>query len=270
MKAPKKRKLLNKRGISLAELMCAVLIMSISVSATARALATSYRSITLGYCRDRASAISQEYCDVIMSYIEYTPSIDPGYYTFMQAKSSDVGSNHAADTYKNALFAYGSEVTNSSDYHVGISSNNVTYPKLKEDVIADRINPATIQMDNGDNDDGGNNSNIFENMFNDNLNISDIKVVQYLDSSDNFLNDTSIRNTNSIDKQYRIYFTVERVGNFTISDTDYENLFHPSNDNDRQSMITYKVTVFVPYGNTNKAYYSYCSGSVTKKAYSVD
>lgn len=260
MKAPKKRRL-NKRGISLAELMCAVLIMSISVSATARALATSYRSITLGYCRDRASAISQEYCDVIMSYIEYTPSIDPGYYDFI---SSSVGD---AD---NDLFAYGSEVTNSSDYHVGISSDKVIYPKLKEDVIADRINPATIQMDNGDNDDGGNNSNIFENMFNDNLNISDIKVVQYLDSSDNFLNDTSIRNTNSIDKQYRIYFTVERVGNFTISDTDYENLFHPSNDNDRQSMITYKVTVFVPYGNTNKAYYSYCSGSVTKKAYSVD
>ena len=67
----------SKKGFSLIELLCAVVIMAIVVSATASGLAVSYKSIVIGGEQDKASAKAQEYCDIIMTYIQYTPANDP-------------------------------------------------------------------------------------------------------------------------------------------------------------------------------------------------
>lgn len=67
----------SKKGFSLIELLCAVVIMAIVVSATATGLAVSYKSIMIGSVQDKASAKAQEYCDVIMTYVQCTPAHDP-------------------------------------------------------------------------------------------------------------------------------------------------------------------------------------------------
>ncbi len=72
-----KKYLKSKKGFSLLELLCAVMIMAIAVSATATGLAISYQSITKNSLMDQASAKAQMYCDVIMTYVEKTPSNDP-------------------------------------------------------------------------------------------------------------------------------------------------------------------------------------------------
>lgn len=68
----------SKRGMSLVELLCAIVIMAIVVSCTATGLAVSYRSIILNGEHDKASARAQEYCDVLMTAIQNTPSNEPG------------------------------------------------------------------------------------------------------------------------------------------------------------------------------------------------
>lgn len=75
-----KKYLKNKKGFSLLELLCAVMIMAIAVSATATGLAISYQSITRNSLLNKASAKAQMYCDVIMTYVEKTPSNDPDQY----------------------------------------------------------------------------------------------------------------------------------------------------------------------------------------------
>lgn len=72
-----KKYLKNKKGFSLLELLCAVMIMAIAVSSTATGLAISYQSITKNSLLNKASAKAQMYCDVIMTYVEKTPSDDP-------------------------------------------------------------------------------------------------------------------------------------------------------------------------------------------------
>lgn len=95
-----KKYLKNKKGFSLLELLCAVMIMAIAVSATATGLAISYQSITRNSLLNKASAKAQMYCDVIMTYVEKTPSID---HMFPQATLPD------DDKAKNKLFASGSD-----------------------------------------------------------------------------------------------------------------------------------------------------------------
>lgn len=66
----------SKKGFSLLELLCAVVVIAIVVAGTASGLAVSYRSILIGAEKDKASARAQEYCDIIMTYVEYTPDSD--------------------------------------------------------------------------------------------------------------------------------------------------------------------------------------------------
>ena len=66
----------SKKGFSLIELLCAVVIIAIVVAGTASGLAVSHRSILIGAEKDKASARAQAYCDIIMTYVECTPSID--------------------------------------------------------------------------------------------------------------------------------------------------------------------------------------------------
>lgn len=67
----------NKKGFSLLELLCAIMIMAIAVSATATGLAVSYQSITKNSLMNQASAKAQMFCDLVMTYVEKTPSNDP-------------------------------------------------------------------------------------------------------------------------------------------------------------------------------------------------
>lgn len=110
-----KKYLKNKKGFSLLELLCAVMIMAIAVSATATGLAISYQSITRNSLLNQSSAKAQMFCDVIMTYVEKTPSIDPA---FPQTTLSD------DDKAKNKLFAV------SSDYIF----NDEIKDNIKEDV----------------------------------------------------------------------------------------------------------------------------------------
>ena len=83
----------SKKGFSLIELLCAVVIMAIVVSATATGLAVSYQSIMIGSAQDKASAKAQEYCDVIMTYIQYTPAHDPTVGVYVSGTESDPDKN---------------------------------------------------------------------------------------------------------------------------------------------------------------------------------
>ena len=67
----------SKKGFSLLELICAIMIMAIAVSATATGLAISYESITKNSLMNKASAKAQMYCDIVMTYVEKTPSHNP-------------------------------------------------------------------------------------------------------------------------------------------------------------------------------------------------
>lgn len=110
------KKINNKKGFSLLELLCAVMIMAIAVSATATGLAISYQSITKNTLMNKASAKAQMYCDVIMTYVEKTPSDDPN------------ESWTSRDTSENKLFAMQPNTT----YRL---TNDVTN-KIKTDVAA--------------------------------------------------------------------------------------------------------------------------------------
>ncbi len=66
----------SKKGFSLLELLCAVVVIAIIVAGTASGLAVSHRSILIGAEKDKASARAEEYCDIIMTYVEYTSDTD--------------------------------------------------------------------------------------------------------------------------------------------------------------------------------------------------
>lgn len=66
----------NKKGVSLLELLVAVIILAIVVSATATGLAASYRSVQVGAEKDKDSSLTQKYCDIIMSSIQTKSETD--------------------------------------------------------------------------------------------------------------------------------------------------------------------------------------------------
>ena len=103
----------SKKGMSLLELLCAVVIMAIAVSCTATALAISHTSIMKGSSQDKASAKAQEYCDIIMAYVENIPSNEPGL--------------TGADATKNKLFASGATT---NDYML----DDAVINNLKKDI----------------------------------------------------------------------------------------------------------------------------------------
>lgn len=83
----------SKKGFSLLELLCAVLIIAIVVGATATGLAISYKSVTLGGIKDKANAKAQEYCDILMTYVENVssiPSSASGYYSLVDADENNL------------------------------------------------------------------------------------------------------------------------------------------------------------------------------------
>lgn len=65
----KRSKFNSKKGFSLVELILAVMILLIVISATVRGLSISYRSAMMGAVKNDAQSVAQRNCDIIMSSI---------------------------------------------------------------------------------------------------------------------------------------------------------------------------------------------------------
>ncbi len=65
----KRRKFNSKKGFTLVELIVAVMILLIVVSASVRGLTLSYRSASMGALKNDAQSVAQRDCDLIMSAI---------------------------------------------------------------------------------------------------------------------------------------------------------------------------------------------------------
>lgn len=74
------KKLNNKKGLTLVELIVAVMILMIAVGASVGGLSMSYRSVMLGAEKDDAQSVAQRNCDIILSCIKtnFDKGIDDG------------------------------------------------------------------------------------------------------------------------------------------------------------------------------------------------
>ena len=117
-----KKYLKSKKGFSLLELVCAIMIMAIAVSATATGLNISNQSITKNSLMDKASAKAQMYCDVIMTYVEKTPSNDPydGWDSLTEAQKN--ANKLFADT-PNQTYTFTSDIQSNIDTDVKALDN---------------------------------------------------------------------------------------------------------------------------------------------------
>jgi len=68
-KRGKKRRMNNKRGISLLELIIAVMLLMIVISMSLNALNVSYRSVLVGAEKNNAQSVAQRDCDIVMAII---------------------------------------------------------------------------------------------------------------------------------------------------------------------------------------------------------
>ena len=121
-----KKYLKSKKGFSLLELVCAIMIMAIAVSATATGLNISNQSITKNSLMDKASAKAQMYCDVIMTYVEKTPSNDP-YDGWDSLTDAQKNANKLFNTPPNQTYAFTSDIKNRD-----FNKNEVAYTIQKE------------------------------------------------------------------------------------------------------------------------------------------
>jgi len=69
LKKIQKRRINNKRGLSLLELIIAVMLLMIVISMSLNALNISYRSVLIGAEKDNAQSIAQRDCDIVMAII---------------------------------------------------------------------------------------------------------------------------------------------------------------------------------------------------------
>ena len=82
----------NKRGVSLLELIVAVMLLMIVISMSLNALNLSYRSVLMGAEKDDAQSIAQRDCDIIMAIIS------------RQAEAGTLADNMDADYFKDTFF----------------------------------------------------------------------------------------------------------------------------------------------------------------------
>ena len=65
----KKRRINSKKGVSLVELIVAIMIIMLTITAATHGLNLSYKSVLLGAAKDDAQSLAQRDCDIIMSAI---------------------------------------------------------------------------------------------------------------------------------------------------------------------------------------------------------
>lgn len=65
----KRRQFNSKKGFTLVELIVAIMILLIVISATVRGLSISYRSAMMGAVKNDAQSVAQRNCDIIMTSI---------------------------------------------------------------------------------------------------------------------------------------------------------------------------------------------------------
>lgn len=96
----KKRRINSKKGFSLLELIVAIIILLLVISATVSGLQMSYRSVIIGAEKDDAQSLAQRNCDIVMAAISKsaengtlagniidagaTASFDPGFFSHIQ------------------------------------------------------------------------------------------------------------------------------------------------------------------------------------------
>lgn len=69
MLSKSKRRINSKKGLSLLELIVAIIILLLVISATVSGLNLSYRSVLLGAEKDDAQSLAQRNCDIVMAAI---------------------------------------------------------------------------------------------------------------------------------------------------------------------------------------------------------
>lgn len=99
------------------------MIMAIAVSATATGLNISNQSITKNSLMDKASAKAQMYCDVIMTYVEKTPSNDP-YDGWDSLTDAQKNANKLFKTPPNQTYTFTSDIQNNIDTDVKALDSN--------------------------------------------------------------------------------------------------------------------------------------------------
>ena len=132
-----KKYLKSKKGFSLLELVCAIMIMAIAVSATATGLNISNQSITKNSLMDKASAKAQMYCDVIMTYVEKTPSNDP-YDGWDSLTDAQKNANKLFETPPNQTYTFTSDIQNNIDTDVKSLDNTFSAEQYTSAYIDNR------------------------------------------------------------------------------------------------------------------------------------
>lgn len=125
----------SKKGFSLLELICAIMIMAIAVSATATGLAISYESITKNSLMNKASAKAQMYCDIVMTYVEKTPSHDP---TSVWDSSIDTSKNELFANQPNQGLEFDARIQKSILQDVTALDNSMTAKQYVTSTIGSR------------------------------------------------------------------------------------------------------------------------------------
>ncbi|MEE0265242.1 MAG: type II secretion system protein [Acutalibacteraceae bacterium] len=108
----KRRKFNSKKGITLVELIVAIMILLIVISATVRGLSVSYRSAMMGAMRNDAQSLAQRNCDIIMSSI-----------VSLAEKGTAFTTAAEIDTLRGNFTDHGSYCEINSTFHSGIESD---------------------------------------------------------------------------------------------------------------------------------------------------
>lgn len=146
-----KKYIKSKKGFSLLELIVAVIILCIVISATVTGLAMSYNSILVGAEKDNMSSIAQKNCDIIMAVIDSaSQSNEADVFEGMTYKLKDtVNVNqytevlHGTDVYAEGIEPT-DDISNVADKQKGKAYYNITKTKLKENVGSEEYSLYTI------------------------------------------------------------------------------------------------------------------------------
>lgn len=130
----------SKKGFSLMELLCAIVVLAIVVSATATGLAISYTSITNGSQKNKASSLCQEYCDILMTYVENITSSDPDAGVNMNdAMYNELFTNSGDYLLKDQIHtSFSNEIRNSWESYSGETFSNDSLEQITPDDVAGR------------------------------------------------------------------------------------------------------------------------------------
>ncbi len=128
-----KTKFNSKKGLTLVELIVAIMILLIAIGASVGGLTLSYRSTMMGAEKDDAQSLAQRDCDIIMSCIttniedgktvndlfidpEGNPKFKNSYPSlYLTNIQSDINIGHFVDSYNTTQYSLITEIQNTSE-----------------------------------------------------------------------------------------------------------------------------------------------------------